>query len=89
MFHASRAILFSDGVKERSHICIKIYIERTYEKLNGLMKMLDSYRMGRHAAIYSLDAVGSDEEAQQAIDDAIYFNKELVQFLKPKHDDDV
>ena len=89
MFHVSRAILFRDGVKERSHICIKIYIESNYEKLGGLMKMLDSYRMGRHAAIYSLDAVDSDEETQQAIDDAIYFNKELVQFLGSKHEDDV
>lgn len=29
-FHAARAILFRDGVKERSHYCVSKYIEEKY-----------------------------------------------------------
>jgi len=30
MFHAARAILFRDGIKERSHECIPVYIVEKY-----------------------------------------------------------
>jgi len=30
MFHAARAILFRDGIKERSHICVISYIKNHY-----------------------------------------------------------
>lgn len=29
-FHAARALLFRDGVKERSHYCVSKYIEEKY-----------------------------------------------------------
>ena len=31
-FHAARALLFKDGIKERSHYCALVYIEFTYVK---------------------------------------------------------
>lgn len=41
MFHAARAILFRDGVKERSHECIPIYIAAKYPELRSLANVLD------------------------------------------------
>lgn len=55
MFHAARAILFRDGVKERSHECIPVYLEEKYPELESLANLLDSYRRFRHDAIYGLD----------------------------------
>lgn len=37
-FHVSRALLFKDGIKERSHFCVARYIESEYTK----KKLLDS-----------------------------------------------
>lgn len=33
MFHAARSMLFRDGIKERSHICIPLYIKERYPEL--------------------------------------------------------
>ncbi|MEF3245623.1 MAG: HEPN domain-containing protein [Caldisericaceae bacterium] len=44
MFHAARAILYRDGFKERSHICLIEYIREKYPKLNDFLKILDTYR---------------------------------------------
>jgi uncharacterized protein (UPF0332 family) len=44
MFHAARAILFMDGIKERSHECIPVYLKEKYPELETLANILDSYR---------------------------------------------
>ncbi len=30
MFHSSRAVLYRDGVQEKSHVCIPIYLKEKY-----------------------------------------------------------
>ena len=55
MFHAARAVLFRDGLKERSHICLMLYIRVKYPKLRGYAKVLDSYRKSRHTMLYGID----------------------------------
>jgi len=67
MFHAARSILFRDGVKERSHLCVVSYIQESYPQLKRLANQLDSYRRNRHNTLYALDFLTSDEEAQQDI----------------------
>jgi len=42
MFHAARALLFRDGIKERSHLCIVSYLKETYPQLKRLANQLDS-----------------------------------------------
>jgi uncharacterized protein (UPF0332 family) len=70
MFHAARAILFRDGVKERSHECIPIYIKESYPQLERIANMLDAYRRFRHNAIYGLDLTLDETEARAALDSA-------------------
>ena len=67
MFHAARALLFKDGIKERSHECIPVYLKEQYPQLEALANILDSYRRFRHDAIYGLDFAIDDEEAKAAL----------------------
>ncbi len=78
MFHAARAIFFRDGIKERSHECIPVYLKEKYPELETQANVLDSYRRFRHDAIYGLDFVMDEEEAQAALDSA----KDILEKMK-------
>ena len=81
MFHAARAILFRDGIKERSHECIPVYLKEKYPQLETLANILDSYRRFRHDAIYGLDFSIDDKEANVALDSAEEFLEKINIFL--------
>ena len=84
MFHSARALLFKDGIKERSHLCIVSYIRETYPELRNLSNQLDAYRRNRHNTLYGLDFLISDYEAQQAIKDAEQFYKQIEKMIDVK-----
>jgi len=82
MFHAARALLFKDGIKERSHICIVSYLKETYPNLRQLANKLDIYRLTRHNTLYALDFLIPDGEAKTAIKDAEQFYKWIKKMIK-------
>ena len=66
-FHAARAVLFRDGVREKSHYCIGVYLESYREK--GLLEdewvlQFDHMRGLRQSDQYGLDARPSLEEVR-------------------------
>lgn len=69
-FHAARALLFKDGVKERSHYCVARYVEDAYvkRKLVGkkFLDYLDSLRELRHDAQYAVETTAVDEDLRKA-----------------------
>ncbi|WP_424358736.1 HEPN domain-containing protein [Methanocella sp. MCL-LM] len=67
MFHAARAILYVDGVKERSHECIPLYLREKHPSLKRYAVVLDSYRKNRHDAIYSLEYEAGKQDAITAV----------------------
>ena len=67
MFHSARAILFHDGIKERSHECIPLYLRETYPALKADANKLDSYRKFRHDALYGLEFEAGKRDAIAAI----------------------
>ena len=67
MFHAARSLLFMDGIKERSHVCIVLYLNSKYPKLDHHIRVLDSYRRFRHTALYALDVRIGANEAEVAL----------------------
>lgn len=77
MFHAARAILFRDGVKERSHECVPAYLKERYPELEGFANTLDTYRRFRHNAIYGLDFTITDADARAAVESAGEFLKKI------------
>lgn len=84
MFHAARAVLFRDGIKERSHICTVSYLRETYPRLKRLANQLDAYRRNRHNTLYALDFMVSDDEAHQSIEDAKLFYEQIKNIIDEK-----
>lgn len=57
MFHSSRALLFKDGFKERSHYAIFVYLNEKYkDKIEPrFLSQLNILRLERHDVFYSLE----------------------------------
>lgn len=85
MFHASRAILFRDGFREKSHYCIARYLEEKYVKKKLLeskwVELLDHYRELRHNSQYDVSFFASKEEAENALKTAKEFVKMMIILL--------
>jgi uncharacterized protein (UPF0332 family) len=71
MFHTARAVLFRDGVLEKSHVCLVEYLRQEYSKKGriseGYVNSLDRMRTDRHEAIYGLETTVTKEQAEHAI----------------------
>ena len=72
MFHSSRAFLYRDGIQEKSHICLVLYIKENYAKKIPpyLINSLNSFRKERHETLYGLDFIETKEDAELSIHDA-------------------
>ena len=70
MFHAARALLFKDGIKERSHECVPKYLKEKYNDMSIHANVLDTYRRFRYSAIYGLDVVLGEDEARATLNSA-------------------
>ena len=72
-FHAARAVLYRDRVREKSHYCIGVYLESYRER--GLLEdewvlQFDHIRGVRHNDQYSLDARPTVQEVWQSVAEA-------------------
>lgn len=65
LFDAARALLFRDGYRERSHVCVVRYLEAQYMNQLGedMIILLDEYRDKRHKVVYASDYYPTEEEA--------------------------
>ena len=86
MFHSSRALLYRDGIQEKSHICLVLYIREKYKDiiLPYLINSLDSFRRERHETLYGLDFIETKKDAKLSIDDAEKLLKTVKKILKQK-----
>ncbi len=82
MFHAARAILFRDGIKERSHECTPVYLKEKYKDLETIANTLDAYRRFRHDAIYGLNFVIDEHESRVALNSAKDFLERIRIFIE-------
>lgn len=87
MFHAARALFFNDGITERSHICVSVYVRENYSRKGlldqGFLNTLDELRRLRHKEFYGLSVSGiSKEEASEFLGDASDFIKAVRRILK-------
>ena len=85
-FHAARAILFRDGVKERSHYCVSKYIEEKYQEkeLISLQQalVLDSLREKRNSIQYSLEQPELDEDLNEIFNQVEGFLEKAKKIIK-------
>lgn len=86
MFHAARAVLFRDGIVERSHVCLIEYLKERYVKTGrmseALINTLDSARVDRHEALYGLETRSSEREAEHSLQRAKDFISMVRTILK-------
>lgn len=68
MFHSFRALLFLDGIKERSHVCMLEYVKDKFPLLKNLAKEADAYRRFRHTVLYGLEVLVSKDDAVAAVE---------------------
>lgn len=73
MFHASRGLLFKDGMKERSHFCLCVYVREKYRgRIEArYLNELDILREQRHAILYGDRDINTKEVQEAEADDAI------------------
>ena len=83
MFHASRALLYKDGVQEKSHYAISIYLKEKYSHKIPLpiINLLEIHRTERHEAMYGIDYFPDKKDALLALEDAQVFINEIKKHL--------
>ena len=77
MFHAARAVLFKDGVIEKSHVCLIEYLREKYVKTRRLSEALTNtlgrMRIDRHETLYGLETERSKKDAEYSLQKAEEF----------------
>jgi len=78
MFQGARALLFKDGIIEKSHYCVIEYLKKNYVQSGKLnqshIHWLDTYRIERHETLYGLESISVNEkDASNAITSARTF----------------
>ncbi len=85
IFHSARAVLFRDGVREKSHYCVGVYLEKYVDE--GVLEedwvlIFDRIRSVRHTDQYSFRTHPSKEEVDSGIDIARKFVDRMEKLLE-------
>jgi len=85
MFHVARAVLFRDGIREKSHYCVARYLEKYVDE--GSLEeewivLLDRIRDVRHLDQYTLYHHTTEEEADSVLKSAKQFVQRIKKFFK-------
>lgn len=70
LFHSARAVLFRDGIREISHYCIGIYLQKYVDSGNleeEYVMLFDRMRSARNTDQYSFQIAPSSEEVKQEL----------------------
>jgi uncharacterized protein (UPF0332 family) len=82
------ALLFHEGIIEKSHACVVAYLREHYSSELGQDKInwLDTYRLERHESFYGLEKSSVDEhEAQDALEKSEKFLETVQQILSTRN----
>jgi len=85
MFQASRAILFNDGIVEKSHACVIAYLRENYSSSLGqnMINWLDTYRLERHESFYGLEkSIIDKDQAEDALEKSNKFLESVEKILQ-------
>jgi len=83
MFHASKALLYRDGIQEKSHFALYVYLKEKYsDKIPiNIINFLNIHRIERHEAFYGLEYQPQEEDALITLKDAESFIQEIGRLL--------
>ncbi|MEM2137506.1 MAG: HEPN domain-containing protein [Candidatus Anstonellaceae archaeon] len=84
-FHAARAVLFLDGVAERSHVAVYEYLREKHPELgSGQVSAFSLYRKMRHSVAYGLAIKVKDGDGKEVLTFAEEFFENVRNNLKGK-----
>jgi uncharacterized protein (UPF0332 family) len=83
MFHASRALLYRDGIQEKSQFAVYIYLREKYSSSipSSTINLLNVHRKERHDAMYGLEFVPTKDDAETGLRDAKAFVREIEKII--------
>lgn len=78
-FHSARSLLYLDGVQEKGHYAVYVYIFEKYaQKIScSLIEAFYAYQSERHKLLYGFDNDSSKAQAQSILEDAEEFLLEV------------
>jgi uncharacterized protein (UPF0332 family) len=84
LLSASRAMLFNDGMREKSHACVARYLEAKYGDKLGMktIELLDAFRESRHEVQYSAAFRASKMQAREITEFAEEFLEKAGKIAK-------
>jgi len=85
MFHSARALLYRDGVQEKSHYAVYVYLREKYSgKLPlDLIGSFLNYQSKRKELLYGLEGFSSNkDDAEESIEDAERFLAKVKEVLR-------
>lgn len=85
VFHGVKALLYRDGIKERSHYCVGLYFKETYKNSVSpeLSTLLDRLRDIRHESQYGLESpLIADEDIKNWMREAQELLKVIQKLLR-------
>lgn len=81
-FHAARAVLFRDGIVEKSHACVAAYLkERVKELEPSFVSIFDTLRFERHDSMYGLESQVKPGDSEYAIKTAQGFVERISRLI--------
>lgn len=83
MFHIARALLYSEGIQEKSHYAVYIYLREKYtDKIpNELINSFYNYQKERHNILYGFEEEILKEDAENSILDAEEFLNKILEII--------
>jgi uncharacterized protein (UPF0332 family) len=85
MFQAARSLLYKEGIVEKNHYCVVLYLKENHSDSIGLelIGWLDMYRVERHSWFYGVEPLDTDEnEAEEAIERSNRFIDKVSVMIK-------
>ena len=84
MFHAARALLYKDGIKERSHYCLCIYVKENYRGIieAKYLNELNILREQRHRIMYGDENIRTKEVEEVEAESAVVMAEGFLKAVK-------
>lgn len=81
MFHAARALLYKEGIQEKSHFAIYIYLKETHKELESQAIEFNIMREQRHDSVYGFDVTFTKEDSEYHEETAKKFVKKIREIM--------
>jgi len=83
-FHCSRAVLWKEGIRERSHYCIARFLETVPKLKEIFLDAFETIMSIRHTAQYATEQITIGEDLEELAHICEAYIKEVKQLIQNK-----